>query len=264
MNSLLFEFCVGPEKKNFTIHSGALLPLSPYFVSLINGEMREAQERRVVWDDIDEQTFLIFSQFAYRGDYKVPESPPDYPKPREDEDITIKRARLRFAHFWYSKKTVNDWSRDCAGRDIQYDRGEMSMSKAVLTQLLGWSPGEFSQWKENKNVSASSLIVHAKAYVLADRYCVTFFKDMALKKLHRKLVTSYFTFEAVDYVSELIRYAWTNTRSEESSEPCSLRRLLVLFGAFTFNCFITVPSFKAVLHDYGDFATAILEVLSGE
>lgn len=51
-----------------TIHSALLASLSPSLNALVNGEMREARERRVEWD-IDEQTLSCFFQFAYAGYY---------------------------------------------------------------------------------------------------------------------------------------------------------------------------------------------------
>ena len=40
---------------------------------LLNGKMQEAVEGRVVWDDLDEGTFVRFIHWAYTGSYDTPE-----------------------------------------------------------------------------------------------------------------------------------------------------------------------------------------------
>ncbi|KIW75220.1 hypothetical protein Z517_11994 [Fonsecaea pedrosoi CBS 271.37] len=70
--SSTFQFLVGLERKPFNVHSDLAVQLSPVFAALINGSMVESVERRVVLDDIDEETFLRFCEFAYKGDFSVP------------------------------------------------------------------------------------------------------------------------------------------------------------------------------------------------
>lgn len=53
----------------FTIHGAAISKLSKSLDDLLNGSMREANERCVNWEDVDEKTFLRFAQWAYTGEY---------------------------------------------------------------------------------------------------------------------------------------------------------------------------------------------------
>lgn len=123
---------------------------------------------------------------------------------------------------------------------------------------------------KNEGISAATLVMHAKAYILADRYCISFLKQLAFQKLHRRLITSYFGFDEVDHVSQLIRYAWANTRSDgyasrddnHGGDKDELRHLLISFSACTFKEFMLVDSFRDVLHDHSEISTAILEVMS--
>ncbi|KAF5700026.1 hypothetical protein FGLOB1_11039 [Fusarium globosum] len=64
-----FLFVVGPEAKEFHIHKELIGRLSPVLNALVNGNMREAREGRVVWADLDVDTFVRFAKFAYSGDY---------------------------------------------------------------------------------------------------------------------------------------------------------------------------------------------------
>ncbi|KAG6176274.1 hypothetical protein E4U27_005334 [Claviceps purpurea] len=61
MSSKAFEFLVGPDKKPFIIHSELVASLSPVLERLVKGNMEEAQKGSVVWEHVDEQTFIRFS-----------------------------------------------------------------------------------------------------------------------------------------------------------------------------------------------------------
>lgn len=67
-----FKFIVGPEKQEFTLHAEVISRLSTSLNTLINGGMKEAAEGVAVWEDIDAETFIRLSKFAYTGDYDPP------------------------------------------------------------------------------------------------------------------------------------------------------------------------------------------------
>lgn len=69
----MFRFLVGPDKREFTIHSALVVHQSPVLEALVQGRFREAIDCSVVWDDIDERTFTGFWQYVYTGDYDTPE-----------------------------------------------------------------------------------------------------------------------------------------------------------------------------------------------
>ncbi|KAF9775249.1 hypothetical protein IL306_006665 [Fusarium sp. DS 682] len=64
-----FLFVIGPEAKEFHVHKELIGRLSPVLNALVNGNMREAHEGRVVWADLDVETFVRFAKYAYSGDY---------------------------------------------------------------------------------------------------------------------------------------------------------------------------------------------------
>lgn len=72
ISSKPFEFVVGPNKRVFTIHSALVASLSPVLERLVNGDMLEAKTGSVVWEHVDEQTFVRFSQYAYMKTYEYP------------------------------------------------------------------------------------------------------------------------------------------------------------------------------------------------
>ncbi|KAK0391205.1 hypothetical protein NLU13_0706 [Sarocladium strictum] len=69
LTSKPFTFIVGPEKKEFHIHRDVVARISEPLNVLVNGNMTEAAEGKVEWPDVDEETFIRFSQYAYTGEY---------------------------------------------------------------------------------------------------------------------------------------------------------------------------------------------------
>ena len=67
--SLPFRFLVGSDRKLFMIHSALIAHHSKPLGVLVNGNMSEAKEGCAMLEDVDERTFLRFSQYAYTGDY---------------------------------------------------------------------------------------------------------------------------------------------------------------------------------------------------
>lgn len=66
-----FIFHIGPDKKEFHVSQDAIATLSPVLHSLVkNNAFLEANEGKVVWDDVDTGIFAQFCQFAYTGDYQ--------------------------------------------------------------------------------------------------------------------------------------------------------------------------------------------------
>ncbi|KIW11513.1 hypothetical protein PV08_10814 [Exophiala spinifera] len=83
LSSPPFRFAVGPDKKVFYVHSALVAKHSDTLAALITNGMRESEQGLAVFDDIDEDTFLHFLEFAYTGEYTVP--PPEViPEPVKD------------------------------------------------------------------------------------------------------------------------------------------------------------------------------------
>lgn len=73
MRSPEFHFLVGSERRLLTIHAGLVQNLSsPLYALINNGHMEESLSREAVLDDIDEDTFIAFCEYGYRGSYSSP------------------------------------------------------------------------------------------------------------------------------------------------------------------------------------------------
>ncbi|KAL6252370.1 hypothetical protein RBB50_000088 [Rhinocladiella similis] len=78
-----FRFLIGPDKKPFHVHSALIAKHSDTLAALVTNGMLESEQRCAVFDDVDEDTFLHFLEFAYTGEYTVP-PPQMVPEPVED------------------------------------------------------------------------------------------------------------------------------------------------------------------------------------
>jgi hypothetical protein len=74
IGSNTFRFLVGPDQTPCNIHAELAIHLSPVFSTLIAGHMSESLQQCAVLGDIDADIFLRFCEFAYTGDYPVPEA----------------------------------------------------------------------------------------------------------------------------------------------------------------------------------------------
>lgn len=80
MTSEPFYILVGPEKVRFMMHAELLARQSIPLYMLVKGRMKEAAEGVAEWPEVDPDTFIRFSQYAYTGDYD-PEAPKLVPPP---------------------------------------------------------------------------------------------------------------------------------------------------------------------------------------
>ncbi|KIX09197.1 uncharacterized protein Z518_00276 [Rhinocladiella mackenziei CBS 650.93] len=71
VNSYPFEFLIGPAKRSFYVHSGLIKQHSETLAALVEGGMAESRERCAHLEDMEEDTFIHFLEFAYTGDYSV-------------------------------------------------------------------------------------------------------------------------------------------------------------------------------------------------
>ncbi|KAL2061306.1 hypothetical protein VTL71DRAFT_7579 [Oculimacula yallundae] len=80
INSRVFKFRVGESKDGtpteFSVHEEAIAQLSQPLHSLLKGELLEAQTGCAVWPSTSKEAFERFIQFAYTGDYSIPETKP--------------------------------------------------------------------------------------------------------------------------------------------------------------------------------------------
>jgi hypothetical protein len=82
--SRTFTFLVGPEKEPIDIHIRLLQSLSEPLDKLMNnGTMKESTERAAVLEEVDVNTFGLFAEFCYKGNYYAP------PKAKVAQEVNV-------------------------------------------------------------------------------------------------------------------------------------------------------------------------------
>ncbi|KAK6222837.1 hypothetical protein LQW54_000646 [Pestalotiopsis sp. IQ-011] len=200
--------------------------------ALINGSMKEAREGVAhLSEEVDEETFNHFFQFAYKGDYEVAGS-----------KFTPPRA-LRLGAFHNEgigeAKVVKLWKGFV-------DESTLSMR---LLRSLSISDDAERCWSE-------IFLAHARVYVFADLYDITPLAKLSKKKLHQALVVFELQKENVDEITILVDYVCANTRGDDK-----LRELLCRYCAYNVQQLSPNDKFSELLEEHGDFSSAIIKQL---
>ncbi|RSL53976.1 hypothetical protein CEP51_014792 [Fusarium floridanum] len=192
------KFHIGPNKDEFTIHSG-LVALQSSSMHNIMKQQKGRFERPILWKHVEVNTFIRFSAFAYTGDY-------DGPEPRRRE-IPAVVSQPRLLRKMIKLRLTNQGS----GIRNSYDSYSWEM-------FLKRYPGhEFSPDDAVDSRTYSSLEVflcHVRMFLFADRYRITELRDLAIRKLWIAMVNMTFTGNAIPDLTQLIKYVYNNTHKD--------------------------------------------------
>ncbi|XXG98862.1 hypothetical protein Hte_005192 [Hypoxylon texense] len=252
-----FRILVGPDKKEYTMHTELLSRMSRPLQVLVKGDMKEAKEGVAEWDEIDEGTFIRFWEFAYTGDYRPAEPFIDTPAPPPSEPTNGSAKTLPDGYQngqYYEEEPV----------EPDYDDGGWGGSRRAprkISRLTGGGGGGTNRtskdemWRQfqeqfgkaqdptpaeqpNKDPWANYsevLLSHARLYAFADYYCVDALMALCLRKLHRTLRVFHLHGGArVTDVARLVDYAFKNTvggKAGAGGEPDGLRSMLATYAA---------------------------------
>jgi hypothetical protein len=166
--------------------------------------MKEAAEGSVWLEDVDVETFILFSQFVYTGAYG--------PVPTGDPHKGPKEHDTWFTPPPYARTLLDEF------RETKIPVGR------PWTFLPRWTD------RSGRRIWLS----HAKLYVFADKYCIHLLQRLVLEALHDQLC-ELDTDASNDEFIEILQYSYENTRdstaehSAETEEP--LRMLVIRFAA---------------------------------
>jgi len=228
--------------------------------------MEEAQTKTAIWEDVDEETFGLFAQFVYTGDYTPPShvveevqvprsrsvSPPAatarltepetaslwddfdaFPKdPPREEKVT---SAVEYYHSHVRKKKGKKaLYPDCKLEVL--DVIEVPELPRIKFHDLSYSLHDLSlptlpcaNTRPVENFTPVFL-GHARLYVFAEKYGIYALKALVLNKLHRTLCT--FTLYEARYgdIVELARYVYANTPSRRHMDK--LREMVIQYIAY--------------------------------
>jgi len=245
----VFTFNVGPEKVPIVVHSIAISRLSRTLDTLVNGSMTDAQKRLVTLDDVREDTFSLFCQFAYTGDYETPSC--DILQKESIEGSEVAAVPDAFATISvFRAEPVSDTEPPAPLGESQFDLGNgfgksskksKKTKKALLRESFNhreYSPTISGQMYVNYSIHANGgpeedftrvFLGHARLYVLAEKYGVEHLKKLVLHKIHKTLVSFTLHETRIGDVVELAQYIYLTENIPDQDQQIDELRALVVF-----------------------------------
>jgi hypothetical protein len=289
-NSKQFVFVIGESQVAFTVHAAVIAKQSKALDVLINGPMAEASDGKAIFEDIQEDTFLRFCQFAYTGNYTTPEfthnpavedispsvaisydasttdrddsrtivlSPDPEPDPLPEPELTPTDAD----NIWgykpkKSKKTKIPSKGHLLRQSLDNRLYDIHTTSAVRCEV-----------RQNSSPTEDYTAVflgHAQLYVFAEKWGIKDLKTLALFKLHKTLVSfTLYTARRPDIV-ELLRFAYSDNHTPDRVDVVDdLRSLVMLYTACEVENLIHCPEFLSLIGEGGRLAQDLIQMLMG-
>lgn len=241
--------------------------------------MAEASDRRATVEDVNEDTFIRFYQFAYTGDYVTPEFtliptielpyiPDRYTAVAEPDPVVEEEAppapeeppadELGWGSMPKKSKKPTKPSKSARLRqlldNLTYDT---ETSRATFRACCEVRPNS-NPTEEYTQV----FLGHAEMYVFAEKWGIDVLKALALSKLHQTL-TSFTLYEVrrPDIV-ELLRYTFSNDHTPDRiGAEDELRSLVMLYTACEVENLIHCPEFISLIGEAGQLAQNLVQML---
>ncbi|KAF7677522.1 hypothetical protein GT037_004381 [Alternaria burnsii] len=292
VQSKLFTFYVGKEKKAFVVHSQAIAATSWHFHALVNNGMAQSQEGSVEYPDMDPCDFARYVEYAYRYDYTVPkwaldvessidepdtdvsttgpvevEEPPP-PPPEEPEDNsddqwdypTVIRMVSVFGHAYAPKRKKSKKSLNLRRR---FNAEEYLTSNEPKTKAFAdCIPKENTEHEQD---FTPVFLAHVRLYTFACMRLIDPLKRLALHKLHQTLLKFKLYDRRVGDVVELARYAYDHGEDRKSNGTIEdLRKLVVEYIACEVSIIGKHKAFAPLLQEGGEFVVDFWGIIAKE
>lgn len=227
----------------------------PLHALIGNGNMTESISGCATLDDVEEETFIGFCEYAYTGEYLTPElsisqdpeimSDSGQVKATEDSNgISVKSSEepaIEDAEPDHTSDSDN-W---ISARELK--RAQMYKSAVDYNETKGKQPEDsiiypYEQlWKRFRRrkfdsgpasySSNPNILFHAKLYVFATKYLIEPLRQQCLKSLHRDLGNFSLNRKSRSLILDLLDFTYVYTGRFESGGRSALRDLVIHYVA---------------------------------
>lgn len=248
---------MGRERTRLSIHAAIAQDISdPLYALMNNGHMTESLAGFATLDDVEEGTFIGFSEYAYTGQYVTPEL--SMSQPIDSDNSTDRLNGLSMENG--EDSALNDAEPDPApDLDTWAAFTKSKKSKKAKKnpthyhyEFQGKAPDEFPEqitvvypyeqlWErfrslvfDSKPASFSSnpdILFHAKLYVFATKYLIEPLRQQCLRSLHRDLSVFSLNPENRTLIFDLLGFTYANTGRLEAGGRSALRDLVIHYIA---------------------------------
>lgn len=293
LQSRVFTFVVGSGEKHYSVHEAAFSQLSEPLNVMLNGSHKEARTTIVDWPDVDDHTFVRFTQWAYTRSYAAEEpdiildqSSIELSSPINDKSGNTKSPEqaMYSLQSWEQRETgygnccgtsayAEEFSvetcRKCGSTvdDCHQQCTSSLMRKRLLIQkFLDKDRINFSTTtsafeprinKESCEDYTGVFLCHAKLYVLGDVYDMPQLRRLALHRLHATLKAFVLYPSRLKDIAVLARYIFENTQSHDK-----IREMIVLYYACIIEDVLDQDGLESVIDDVPEFAYILIKKVS--
>lgn len=284
---------VGSSKKQYSVHAAAFSRLSDPLEVMLNGPHKESQTMRVEWPDVDERTFVRFTQWAYTKSYDTEE--PDFildqssiellsptndqcEKNEESKDIKAFEQPIYSLQSWKQTATVNEACSNCA---LQFEtcrcgstfHGSFSCCNSrppkkslLVAKFLDKDntdyPTTASVFEPRRNKECCEdysgvFMCHAKLYVLGDVYDIPQLRQLSLHRLHATLREFTLYPSRLNDIAVLTRYIFDNTQSHDK-----IREMIILYYTCIIEDVLKQDGLRSLIDDIPEFAYILITKMS--
>ncbi|VUC20983.1 unnamed protein product [Clonostachys rosea] len=215
-SSTQFRFSVGPDAKEYTIHSDLVALQSPVLSVLVNGGLSESISQSVNWDDIDEQSFLSFWEFVYTGDYDVSDATYSSSGSTDasSNDDREEATGGQNGSFSSKERYRHEDEADCMQQGEEHPRGMLTSNvKNRQRPTMTWSDHvlgtEYPQDVKDGDFPGA-FVHHARVYVLADRYAIPRLMNLSIHKLGTVMKNCTKAEDKAQGIMALLQLCYTN------------------------------------------------------
>ncbi|KAI1081876.1 hypothetical protein F5B20DRAFT_36468 [Whalleya microplaca] len=252
MASKAFKFLIGPNASPFNVDKETFAAISPVLRTLMTGKMREAIDGCAVWEDVEVDDFVGLCEFAYTGDYAVPnidQTAKKFPvRPNDEADIEKYYKNLNIMRIVDFPSVSQSVSPGCGHtlflRKFREKCVPLSNIRHLAVPKITTSSPD---WTE-------TFMRHARMYVLGDRYDVEGLRNIAFTRLACDLTRFTNTPDSLPSLESLIQFIYDNT-----VESDRIRDMLAMFTACIFENLILHPVMKHLFHEHFEFSRDVLQ-----
>lgn len=271
----------------FSLHTDIVAKQSKALDVLINGAMSEASVGSVILDDVHEDTFERFCQFAYTGNYTTPEYECVAVSPsiisEDSGELEARRAAGSATLTDAVVEAVVEAMETVEAVEVEPERPSTSKNKKLKkpskARLLRQSlddqrfntdkiQNEYNspcEVRSNSRVEEDYTPVflgHAQLYVFAEKWGITSLKTLTLSKLHKTLATFTLYARRRTDIVELLRFAYSNEHTPDRlDEVDELRSLIMLYVGTEIENMIHCSGFSDFIEEGGEFALDLVQIM---
>ncbi|KAL7932783.1 hypothetical protein V8C35DRAFT_322959 [Trichoderma chlorosporum] len=281
-SSVPFRFLVGPNKREFIIHSALFTHQSPVLERLANGNFAEAAEKCVRWKSVDEDTFISAappvkldsksdaslepSQLQSSALFNAP--PPQHaglfgrplpPQPQHTGMSAVQRPDVILNLLLHNQPPTPEELKRKALWDA-FKKQQFIDSSPSFTTLQTACNGPVTRDTSVLHNQANedytdTFLSHVRLYIFAECYAITVLMGHSLTQLHSLLEGFTLHENRIDDIVALIRYCYENLAPE------SLRSLVTLYAACKMDKLWKNKQFQALVAAHSELSMALLGLM---